>query len=424
MTIVTSIRAILLIILICLNTTTAAESIVIRAGHLIDPAMGKVLNNQSILIADGSIVAVGETIEAPIGSRIVDLSDSWVMPGLMDAHVHLTVGLPPGSDFRDGGARPISTLYAMESTAFRALRGLHNAKVLLEAGFTTVKDIGNSGNYATADIRRAIAKGWYVGPTILDAGKIIAPAYGGQIYGLSPEQKTVWEYEFIAADTPDEIRKAIRRNIYYGATTIKLVSERPPYTEEEIRVAVQESEKAGLRVGVHVAGVNATAVILGGAHSVEHGHNLTDKQLKLMKKHGTYLSGTEWPSEHVVAMNTGESDAKALEKMFIDRFRRAHKIGVKMAFSTDTVIDFPGKNRAQASFDFLKNWVAAGIPNAEILKSMTTHPAGLFGIENERGAIKEGFKADIIATANNPLENIEVLRKVHFVMKDGAVIGD
>jgi imidazolonepropionase-like amidohydrolase len=418
---VTAIRLIGLFLLASLSVAATAGT-AIRAGHLIDPATGKVHHNQIILVKDQSIVAVGEDVDIPPNSQVIDLSDSWVMPGLMDAHMHITTGLPVGSDYSDGGAKPISTRHLMESTALRALRGVNNARILLEAGFTTVKDIGNSGNYATVDIRRAIAKGWFPGPTILDAGKIIAPRFGSQVYDFSPEQEPIWQYEYLFADTADEMRKAIRRNVYYGANTIKLVSERPAYTEAEIRVAVEEAARAGLRVSVHVSGENATAVILGGAHSVEHGGDLTDKQLKLMKKHGTYLSGTEWPGEHVMAMGIDKSITDEMTAMLIDRLRRAHKIGVKMAFSTDDVIDFPNKNRAQASFDFLKNWVAAGIPESDILKSMTVHTAGLFGMENERGVIKAGFKADIIATPKNPLDNIDALRGVNFVMKDGVII--
>lgn len=400
----------------------ATETVVIRAGHLIDPATGTVSDDQIILVKDQDIVAVGEDIKIPLDSRVIDLSDAWVLPGLMDAHVHLTVGLPLGSDFTQGGAHGAAASYYMESTALRTLRGLHNAKLMLEAGFTTVRDTGNSANYAMVDVRRAIAKGWFPGPTILDAGKIIG-LYGGELRGFSPEHKTPWHFEYIDADTPDEIRKAVRQNVFYGANTIKLVTGYPiSYTADDIRVAVEEAARAGLKVAVHTGGENITAAILGGAHSIEHGTGITDKQLRLMKKNGTYLSGTEFPAELIVAMSAERSIAEKAQIDFAQRFRRAFKIGVKVVFSTDVVIDFPDKNRAQMSFEYLKSWIAGGVPPNEIIKSMTTHPAALFGLEKERGAIKPSFKADIIATKDNPLDDINALKKVHFVMKDGVVI--
>jgi imidazolonepropionase-like amidohydrolase len=177
-------------------------------------------------------------------------------------------------------------------------------------------------------------------------------------------------------------------------------------------------------VAVHVYGGDAASnVIEGGVDSIEHGWDLTDDMLRTMKEKGMYLVGTDFPYEHLVALGAvGPEDPKILSKKIIDRLGRAYKIGTKLAFGSDVVSELPGENRADMTFDYLKVWRAAGIPPAEILKAMTTNCAELLGIQKTRGAIAAGQAADIIATPGNPLENIETLRNVNFVMKDGKVI--
>ncbi len=396
------------------------QTIAIRAGHLIDPAKATVAKNQIILIKEGKIVKVGEIAQFSEADRVIDLSDLWVMPGLMDAHVHLTLNVPPNMVY----ILPFEMIYLEESTSFRALRGIRNARLVLEAGFTTVRDVGNDANYAVTDIRRTIEKGWFDGPTIFNTGKIIA-AFGGQSQRIPPEQGTFWQYEYIDADSPDEIHKAVRQNIYYGANTIKLVADNSSffYDEEEIRAAVTEAHKSGITVAVHVIeGDAARNVIMGGADSIEHGTGLSDKLLKLMKEKSTVLVPTPFPYELLVAMGKSEKDAKSISEQEIDLLKRAHKVGVKMAFGTDVVVDYPNKNRGEMAKDFLEMWESAEIPSAKILKCMTTHAAELFRFQNERGSIAPGYFADIIATADNPLDDIQALRTVLFVMKDGKVI--
>lgn len=407
---------------ICLALSLAgsafAQTTVIRAGNLIEPATGRVAKNQMILVRDGKITEVGGNVSAPAGAAVVDLSNSWVMPGLMDAHVHLTFSSGPLS----GG---ISGSYLAEGSGFRALRGAHNARIVLEAGFTAVKDIGNSANYADVDLREAIERGWFAGPTMLTTGKIIA-AFGGQSSGIPPEQGRFWHFEYIDADTPDEIRKAVRQNIYYGANAIKLVADNNAYfySLEEIKAGVEEAHRAGVTCSIHVFGGEAARnVILGGADSIEHGPYLSDELLQLMKSKGTILVGTDFPEDHLKAMEfNAVTDGKTLGQHFIDRLRRAHRIGVKLAFGSDVVLDMPGRTRAEMMFDYLDVWTAAGVPPADILKAMTTNVAELFRWQGKRGAIAAGQAADIIAMPQSPLENIHALRKVSFVMKDGVVI--
>ena len=409
-----------LLILFCsLACTAQAQTVVIRAGNVIDPAHGTVAKNQIILVRDGKIAEVGPNVAVPRDATVVDLSNAWVLPGLMDAHTHLTAGPAPGTP------AAIITPYLMESTALRALRGAHHARVLLEAGITVVKDIGNDAEYAAVDLRRAIARGWIPGPTMLTTGKIIA-AFGGQSRGVPPEQGPFWRHEYIDADSPDEIRKAVRRNIYYGANAIKLVADNNPYfySQEEVRAAVEEGHAAGVTVAVHVVGGQAARnVILAEPDSIEHGFELSDEQLRLMKEKGIVLVGTDFPEEHLKLMDFNPvREGKTMGQRIVDRLRRAHQIGVKMAFGTDVYMDLPEKSRADLTWDYLDVWRAAGVPPAEILKAMTTNAAELMRIEKQRGALAPGLAADIIATPENPLENIQALRRVHFVMKDGKIV--
>jgi imidazolonepropionase-like amidohydrolase len=410
----------LLAFLLFFAVAAAAQTTAIRAGHVIDPATGKVADNQVILVKDGKIAEIGARVEIPAGAEVIDLSNAWVLPGLMDAHTHITMNLPAA------GSPGIWQGYlATQSSAARALQGARNARVLLEAGFTTVRDVGNAAHFADTDVRVAIEKGWFPGPTVINTGKIIAP-FGGQIQGVSPEWPGFWQYEYIDADTPEEIRKAIRQNVYYGAKAIKLVADTYPYyySLEDIRAAVDESHRAGLRVAVHAYGGEAARnVILGGADSLEHGFALDDELLKLMKEKGTVLVGTDFPYEHLKpAAAMLPEDPKSLSEKILDRLRRAHKVGVKMAFGSDVFGDLEGKDRAQMTLDYLEVWTAAGVPAPGILKAMTTNAAEVLGLADQRGALKVNQAADIIATPENPLENIRALRQVHFVMKDGAVV--
>jgi imidazolonepropionase-like amidohydrolase len=414
-------RKFLLLLLLIATPVFAQNIIAIRAGGVVDPAKGTVAKNQVILVENGKIKAIGADVAVPAGAQTIDLSNEWITPGLMDAHVHLTLTEVTG------GNAPFESFYLKESSAFRGLRGLRNAQDLLRAGFTTVREVGNDANYATEDVKRAIQAGMFDGPTILSAGKIIAP-FGGQSTSIPAEQGPFWRYEYIDADTPEEIRKAVRQNIYYGVDVIKLVADNSPfhYSLDEIKAAVDEAHHAGRAVAVHVYGGEAAQnVIDGGVDSVEHGFFLTDQQLQQMKQKGIFLVGTDTPRSQLDIEGTSGGifpPPEELAPKIIDRLRRAYRIGVKMAFGTDTVIEVPNKTRADLMLDYLSVWKTAGVSNQDILKCMTTNPAELLRINQQRGSLAPGQAADIIAMPANPLDDIESLRKVNFVMKDGKVI--
>ncbi|WP_445732329.1 amidohydrolase family protein [Mariniflexile sp.] len=393
-----------------------AQNTVIKAGHFFDARNGKMLDNQIIIVKDGKIKAVGTNLKFNKTDSIIDLSDSWVLPGLMDCHVHITANFT----YRN---LQMEQMFASESTALRALRGSVVAKQFLDHGFTTIKEIGNDANYATADIIKAIRYGWIQGPNIMYAGKIIAP-YGGQSSGVNPEHEHIWNFEYIDADTPDEIKKAVRKNIYNGATVIKMVTgDNGIYNAEDIKAAVDEAKKYNMKVTVHASGgLAATNVISGGAAAIEHGFGLNDEQLQLMKDKGMFLVGTDFSYDNWYAYGMDAATATALNNSLVDRLKRAYKIGTPMAFGTDIIVDLPALNRVQSSLKVLETWKAAEIPASYILQTMTINAAELLGIDKERGILEANYFADIIAVKNNPIKDIEAIKTVHFVMKEGEII--
>jgi len=395
-----------------------AQVTAIRAGAVIDTAHGTITKDAVIVIEGKTIKAIGH-VPVPDGATVIDLSKEWVTPGLMDAHTHMSLT-------ELAGDAPFESLYLAQSSTLRGFRGLRNSMDVLHAGFTTLRDVGNSAEYVMSDVRRAIDAGWFLGPTIIDSGKIIAP-FGGQSHDIPPQQGPFWRFEYIDADGPDEIRKAVRTNIYYGAGVIKLVADNNPYhySVEEFRAAVDEAHHAGVPVAVHVyAGEALDNAIEGGVDSIEHGFYLTDAQMKKMKDKGIFLVSTDFPRAHLDIEGTSGGilpEPAVLAPLIIDRLRRAHRIGVRLVFGTDSVIEMPGRTRADLMFDYLAVWRQAGIPPADILKAMTSEAAELLRINKTRGSLEVGLRADLVAMPANPLDDIESLRKIDFVMKDGKI---
>jgi len=384
----------------------------IKAGKLVDPEKGAAETNQIILVRGKKIEAVGGNISIPADARVIDLSKSTVLPGLFDAHTHLCMTLKRA---RDGYSYFITTL--MDSTTYRALEGVANARDMLAAGFTTVRDVGNAGNYADTALREAIERGLVPGPTMINAGRIIAP-YGGQ-FRLQPEKRDLATPEYAFADTRDEMIKAIRENIHYGATVIKIVvdDQKYIYSAEDIRFMVEEAHRDGLKLAAHCwtrAGAHNAAE--AGVDSIEHGEMMTNEDLQLAKKNHVVLVGTDFTESAA-----RENGFPELHPVFVDRLKRAYQIGVTMAFGTDAFIYMPGETRGTQAAEYVNSWVEAGVPAKDTLRAMTINAARLLGVDGERGAIRPGLAADIIATPVNPLDDIQAVRKVSFVMKDGSV---
>jgi imidazolonepropionase-like amidohydrolase len=391
----------------------APQITAIKAGKLVDPETGKTAANQIILVEGRTIKAIGEKVAFPAGAKVVDLSKATVLPGLFDAHTHLCMSVQPK---RDAGNYFFTTL--LDTTAYRAIEGVANGQAMLASGFTTVRDIGNAGNYADTDLRRAIEAGVVQGPTVVNAGIIIAP-YGGQFH-LQPEKKDLATPEYLFADTRDEMRKAVRQNIHFGAKFIKIVVDDQDYiySVDDIRYLVSEAHASGLKLAAHCwthAGAHNAAE--AGVDSIEHGFQMTDEDLQLAKKNNVTLVGTEFSEKLTQALGNPWD-----HKVWVDRLRRAYRIGVNLAFGTDVDVELSGETRGTLAIDYINSWVEAGVPAVDTLRAMTINAARLLGVDRERGALKPGMAADIIATPENPLDNIQTLRKVVFVMKDGAIV--
>ena len=382
---------------------------VIHAGHLVDVASGSVLKDQQILVVDGVIQEVGSSVLHPEGTVIIDLSDAWVMPGLIDAHTHLALQEMDGSDLDDAGSYYYAGL--IEDTAMRVAQGTQMARSMLENGFVWVRDTGNNGNYGDVTLRRAIQGYWVPGPNMVTAGRMIAP-FGGQ-FQMNPEKPDLGEPEYYYADSHEELVLAVRENVHYGATTVKLIIDNQPYlySEEDVRVAVEEAHAMGVKVMAHaVSDEGIRNAVLGGVDSIEHGFEPSDETLQLMAERGVYLVGTDFPAWRL-------GDERYASN--IVRNQKAYEMGVPMAFGSDTVYYEAGRTRGEQTLDFLRSYVDAGLPNEHILRMATMYAADLLGAET--GQIAQGLDANIVAMPANPLDDIEHLRGIDFVMKDGRV---
>lgn len=415
----TTLKTLCLTTLLISSGALAADLTIIKAGHIVNPDTGTVTDDRYVVIDGKKIVSISKDL--PAGEAVdYDLSDHYIMPGLMDMHTHITWNQP--------GDLPRSrSSYAlhppMNSTGFRALEGLKNAQDLLNKGFTTLRDVGNNANYADSDVRKALDQGLFQGPTIINAGKIIAP-FGGQTHGISPEVGTLWSQEYVDADSKDELRKAIRQNIYYGAKLIKLVNtdQAYRYDYEDLKFAADEVHKAGLTLAVHSNGDAGTQdAVQAGADSIEHGWNIGAETLKLMAEKGTYLVGTDFPYAHMKLIYGPERGKRVVDALK-ERLAMAWKYKVKLAFGTDTISNIPGRDRGQMALDYIDLWREVGIPPAGILKAMTINPARLMKRDDQYGTLETGKMADIIASKTNPLDDINALKDLSFVMKFGQLV--
>ena len=388
---------------------------VIRAGRLFDPDTGRMLTDQIIVVEGTRIRAVGPSVAVPPGAQVIDLSGLTVMPGLVDAHNHLALTYKPVPE-----NNVYYFTYVQESTALRAIQAASNGIQMLSSGFTIVRDMGNAGNYADTALRQAIEQGWIPGPTIINSGIIIG-GMGGQFFPtpeMAKDHNIVYP-EYLDADTPDEIVKAVRQNILFGAKVIKICVDCKPYgyTADEIRLVMREAAKAGFKVEGHVQTQDgARRAIEAGIWSVAHSGALTDEIHQLMAQKGIWRAGTETPPGLA-----GHPVSPEAYRRTVAGLKNAYENKVPLTFSTDADYWVEGKTRGEVCLEFIRTWKDAGIPNVETLRAMTINGYKVSETEQTRGPIKPGFFADIIAMPGNPLDDLEALKNVQFVMKDGQV---
>ena len=412
-----------LLVVLCAAGAACANGrvTVIRAGHLIDTDTGRVLDAQTIVVKDGIIAEVGSSVSAPNDARIVDLSAYTVLPGLIDAHTHLTI------DLKDQD--PLAELD--HTAAERAFGSIPNARAVLLAGFTTVRDLGSYRALVDVALRDAINRGDVVGPRMYVAGAYVTITGGaGAVTGFSPDVTLPWDLRFGSANSASEVRERVRALAGQRVDVIKMFATGAVLTHnsnpsgreataEELAAGADEARNFGLKLAVHAHGAEGIkAAIRAGAASIEHGTLMDDEGRALMKQHGTYLVPTLETRECVGANYPAEFVAKANQIMAVQlqNFRKAVEAGVKIAFGTDIGVCPFGQNGRE--FNLM---VQNGMTPMRAIQSATVAGADLLGIADKVGSIRQGKFADLIAVRGDPLVNVRLLEDVRFVMKQGEI---
>jgi imidazolonepropionase-like amidohydrolase len=400
----------------------------IKAGRLIDVENGRVLAKQIILLRGKKIVAVGAELQIPAGAKVLDLSTRTVLPGLIDCHTHLADGA------HDGNGDPVSQLKRTASEV--VLESVPNARMTLESGFTTVRDVGVYRALNDVALRDAINNGYIVGPRMFVAGAYITITGGaGAMTGFAADIKLPWDFNYGEANSPWEVRQKVRLLAHGGVDHIKVLStgaalthgsnpNAQEFTLEELQAAVSEASNFGLRVAAHAhAPQGIKNAIRAGVTSVEHATLIDDEGIALAKEHGTYLDMDIYDDECIQAAGkTGNIPADFLlhdhDLGEIQRrnFTKAVKAGVKMAFGTDAGVC--PYDIAAHQFAFM---VKYGMTPIQAIQSATISAATLIGKPEEFGSIRAGKFADLIAVDGDPIADIRQLEHVTFVMKEGVI---
>jgi imidazolonepropionase-like amidohydrolase len=398
----------------------------IRAGKLLDVESGRLLANQIILVRDGKIEAVGDNLRVPAGASVIDLSKMTVLPGLIDCHTHLA-----------DGARDTDPVSQLKKTAAQvALESVPNARVFLESGFTTVRDVGVYRALGDIALRDAIARGYVVGPRMFVAGAYITITGGaGAMTGFAPDIQLPWDLRYGEANSPWEVRQKVRQLAHDGADHIKVLStgavlthgSNPSsleFTPEELEAVVSEARNFGLRVEAHAhAPEGIKNAIRAGVASIEHATLIDDEGIALAKEHGTYLDMDIYDEECIqeegknsnIPADFLEHD-RDLGEAQRQRFTKAVRAGVKMSFGTDAGVCPYGFSVRQFAF-----MVKYGMTPLQAIQSATSNAADLLGKSSLLGSLKPGKYADIIAVTGDPLSDIRLLENVKFVMKEGKI---
>jgi imidazolonepropionase-like amidohydrolase len=410
---------------------TAGADTLIHAGSLIDGDASRAVNDRTIRVSDGMILAIEDGFTSPAGGdTVIDLRDATVMPGLMDTHVHIS---------GQYSARSNLERFVLNEADFAFNAALY-ARRTLEAGFTVVRDLGSGYNVSIA-LREAVAAGDVPGPMILAAGTSLASTGG---HG---DPTNGWAARFDADPGPKEgvvngvedARKAVRQRYKDGADWIKITAtggvlsvaksgQNPQFTMEELQAIIDTASDYGLRVAAHAHGTEGMKrAVLAGVASIEHGTFMDEEVMDLMIERGTYWVPTilagNWVAEKAAIdgffPELVRPKAAAIGPQIADTFRKAYARGVPIVFGTDTGVSPHGDNGREFAL-----MVAGGMPPMEAIQSATSVAADFLEIGDTHGRLAGGYQADIVAVPGNPLDDITLMERVSFVMKSGVVYKD
>jgi imidazolonepropionase-like amidohydrolase len=419
------------------QSVTAARTTLIRAGRLLDVKAGIYRDDQGVLVESERIKEVGDfkglQARAPKDAVLLDLSRMTVLPGLIDCHSHL---LDAMEGRWEAGEAIILTITRL-GPAKRALLGAAMARETLEAGITTVRNVGHSGINGDAALRDAINAGWVQGPRIQAATRKITPP-GGQAVAIQSEgAEALIAQEFLPVSGPEEARRTVREALAAGADVIKVVADdrKRILNSEEMKAIADEAHRVGVKVAVHAtSAAGIKAAIDGGVDSIEHGDEATDEQFKAMREKGIFLVPTLWSAEmlrdvylkSLVLTPEEQVGFEAAVKQWVERsnrkLQRAVQAGVKIAAGSDMWMKYPGKTRGAATLSTFEAMGNAGLSALEVIRAGTVNAAELLGWSDQVGAVEAGKFADLIAVEGDPLKDLTELRRIKFVMKGGAIV--
>ena len=412
-----------LLAMVPLVNAQASRPVAVHAGHALDVKTGKLLSDQTLVIEDGRIVSVGPTAEAkvPADAARIELPNATILPGLIDAHTHLTMEPKFGYD------------RLAISVPREALIGAKNARLTLMAGFTTVRNVGASG-FSDVALRDAINAGDVPGPRLLVSGPALSITGGHCDNNMLPS-----EYHATSdgvADGIAAVQHKVRENIKYGADLIKVCAtggvlslgdnpQHSQYTLEEMKAIVADAHRLGRKVAAHAHGAEGIRwAAEAGVDSIEHGSYIDDAAIAAMKEHGTYLVPTvylgDWMFEHAEETHMPPPLlAKAHDVIPAARKNIAHAFssGVKVAFGTDAAVYPHGLNAHEFAV-----MVRLGLTPLQAIQAATINAADLLGWSGKVGSLEQGTWADIVAVDGDPIKDVTTLERVKFVMKGGEVV--